>query len=108
MFVNMNLYYTKHPSSRVHTHPLFQDSLIFAKTDYHWKQRRKCLQKLINKASDNLKETTLKVLGDALKRWVNRELEIDLLCEVQMLIARIMIEMSFGDGARNRKVVIKR
>ncbi len=101
-FLNKNKYYDKHEHSAKTFSRLMGDSIIFAKSDLKWQQKRKSLSAAIYKDKlrvmvDMMKQATIDVIKG---RWMKLESnQMDIAREITNIFIEITLCCLFGTGS---------
>ena len=99
LFLTKNKYYDKHPNSAEVFKRMLGNSILFAKSDIHWQQKRKALSAALYKEKlrgmvDMMKEVTVHMIRD---KWMKAENEhIDIVRESSNLFIKITLTCLFG------------
>ena len=99
LFLTKNKYFDKHPRSAKFFSRLTGDSILFAKSDLLWQQKRKSLSAALYKDKlrvmiEMMKDVTLDVIRN---KWMKAEgRQIDIVKESSNLFIKITLKCLFG------------
>ena len=97
LFVTKNKYFDKHPRTAKLLSKLTGDSILFAKSDLLWQQKRKSLSAALYKEKlrcmiETIKDVTIEMIG---KKWMQCN-KIDIVKESSNLFIKITLQCLFG------------
>ncbi len=97
LFVTKNKYFDKHPRSAKLLSRLTGDSILFAKSDILWQQKRKSLSAALYKEKlrcmiETIKDVTIDMID---KKWMKCD-KIDIVKESSNLFNKITLQCLFG------------
>jgi cytochrome P450 len=98
LMLHKNKYFDKHPQSQLVLKRAAGESIVFAKSDMLWQQKRKALsasmyKDKLKKMVEGMKEVTISMVGE----WT-RMGEIDIVKEASNLFMKITLVCLFGEG----------
>jgi cytochrome P450 len=100
LFLTKNKYFDKHPNSAEMLERLTGNSILFAKSDIQWQQKRKALSAALYKEKlrvmiDMMKDVTIETIR---KNWMKADKkEIDIVKETSNLFIKITLQCLFGE-----------
>ncbi len=105
LFLTKNKYFDKHPSAAQLFKRTAGDSIIFAKSDVKWQQKRKALSAALYKDKLKLMIEIMKdvTIGEMREFWSNGE-PIDIVKAASNLFIKITLACLFGEGYVDAKV----
>jgi cytochrome P450 len=108
LFLTKNKYFDKHPRSAKFFSRLTGDSILFAKSDLLWQQKRKSLSAALYKDKlrvmiEMMKDVTLDVIRN---KWMKAEgKKIDIVKESSNLFIKITLKCLFGGDNSDIKII---
>ena len=108
LFLKKNKYFDKHPRTAKFFSRLLGDSILFAKSDLLWQQKRKSLSAALYKEKlgvmiEMMKDISLDVLRN---KWMKAEgEEIDIVKESSNLFIKITLKCLFGSDNQEIKII---
>jgi cytochrome P450 len=108
LFVTKNKYFDKHPRSFKMGKRLFGDSILFAKSDLLWQQKRKVLSAALYKEKlrlmiDMIKDVTIDMIKN---KWMKADgNQIDIVKQTSQLFIKITLRCLFGGNNEDIKVL---
>jgi cytochrome P450 len=99
LFLTKNKYFDKHPNSADLFKRMIGNSILFAKSDIHWQQKRKSLSAALYKEKlrgmvDMMKDVTIHMIHN---KWMKAEnQQIDIVRESSNLFIKITLTCLFG------------
>jgi cytochrome P450 len=108
LFLTKNKYFDKHPRSAKFFSRLTGDSILFAKSDLLWQQKRKSLSAALYKDKlrvmiEMMKDVSLDVIRN---KWMKTEgKKIDIVKESSNLFIKITLKCLFGGDNSDIKII---
>ncbi len=108
LFLTKNKYFDKHPRSAKFFKRLTGDSILFAKSDLLWQQKRKSLSAALYKDKlrvmiDMMKDVTIDMIRN---KWMKiQSKQIDIVREASNLFIDITLQCLFGAQKGDIKVI---
>ena len=99
LFLTKNKYFDKHPNSAEFLKRMIGNSILFAKSDIHWQQKRKSLSAALYKDKlkvmvEMMKDVTIHMIRN---KWMKAEnQQIDIVKESSNLFIKITLTCLFG------------
>jgi cytochrome P450 len=99
LFLTKNKYFDKHPNSAEFLKRMIGNSILFAKSDIHWQQKRKSLSAALYKEKlramvDMMKDVTIHMIRE---KWMKADKQhIDIVKESSNLFIKITLTCLFG------------
>ena len=111
LYTSKNKQFDKNGLAKIIVHPLLRDSFLFSQADDLWKAKRKSTSHAFykNKAVHLLEILKVKI-SDAISRWISeidqsvqKSTLIDISKEFELIFARNIIHISFGEDISDHK-----